>query len=756
MSYELKRVSNSSSSDEWGFGMEVIITLVVSAVILKLFCRCMGCFYFHTRRASPANQPVIPSKKIKHSPTQPPPVDPNEKMVSLCVIEVKDCVRMIKKSKRHTYSLDLLLKALDVESYLNEFDSKEEWVKQQVREYSLEVKKLREIVPKLKVVWVTGNRSPALIGIDRVAKFVGAPALLPIGELLKWNIAPFTGELREGIDHINDYALSGSMFSYCTPAYDYATEKHFIFNPQIELQRILGSKYFSKRLKIAVLRLIHSNADAAILKQAREHIEQYIQKTASTRSILDLFDTEQALELSEQEHSFLTNSFPLIWGTTSKKLLFSPVRSDIHGEYAYKGVLKLGEDINVVFTEQAKVPLISQWLHEHKLDSVKVISFGAMGYFNFLSFEKWYTKQNGQTRDQYFRGKAEDKKWKKERRVREFGQIQSLLPEGERVCKTEPINYPPNSFISKKLVTTESNKYILLTQETQDKKPDSLFALELKLTQVAAKLQVSPQLVAYDTNDQRMLFDYVVCQKWPSYSENAMPYHEAMHLLKLFHENARTLVEDQEMGDHFSPFSPFSHVIDRGRKLIEEIPSLSEHFGQAIDRVELILRTLMPWLKKNATYCHGDFRTRALLYNGERVFLDKWENAKWGDPFLDVVTFSSVSSVFRGTKYEFYKAYIGQDPTSQEMAHFELMNSVLFVKDVVHKIDLECSYKSPSEILTQKEMEIALDEARHFTTFSSYDHSPCLGASEALAIFLQGTNNDSSFSHLLEQVSTYS
>ena len=329
--------------------------------------------------------------------------------------------------------------------------------------------------------------------------------------------------------------------------------------------------------------------------------------------------------------------------------------------------------------------------------------------------------------------------------------LQALLPEGEEICDTEEIK---KGFSCKKyLVTTQSNKYVLRIQDT---KTYELFAFELKVTQVAASLKIGPQLIAHDAHRQQMLLEYIFCQKWPSYEENPTPYCEAMRLLKLFHNESPNCIKREESND---AFSPFSHLIDRGRKMIEEIPSLPRHFAQAIDKIQLVFKSLIPWLTKNATYCHGDFHKDNALYNGERVFLIDWETTSWGDPLLDVVKFSLPLSI--EYRHKLYGAYLGQDPTSQEIAHFELMDLTFLVVVIVNRMNLAYSQRvSPSEMLSQEEMEILLEAPAELPSFSSVtyaDSSPKArqkGAIYALAEFLQKTNKNSSFNNLLDKVLT--
>jgi len=133
--------------------------------------------------------------------------------------------------------------------------------------------------------WVTGTRSAALIGMSQSVKkgLVPSPSLIPTKPLIDQNIVPFTGELSYGIEpgQVNTIALSGTSFSTCSVAYNYAHNDSFRFQQQNELDYILDfdikrSVGSISRLKIAVLRLIHSGTSRTFLLQARSHIQNNI------------------------------------------------------------------------------------------------------------------------------------------------------------------------------------------------------------------------------------------------------------------------------------------------------------------------------------------------------------------------------------------------------------------------------------------------------------------------------------------------
>ena len=178
--------------------------------------------------------------------------------------------------------------------------------------------------------WATGTRSMTLIGMDRIAKtqLTPVPALVHPKELVNWNVVPLTGELCNGIldNAVNTRSISGVYFSKIQLAYEYANRNYYIFNQEDELNYIVNfipGAFPLLRLKIAVLRLIHSGANT--LKQAEDTIRNVIIPTMKVHSpseaqleevekILELFQTEKPLNLSKREHSFIEDSFPIIFG----------------------------------------------------------------------------------------------------------------------------------------------------------------------------------------------------------------------------------------------------------------------------------------------------------------------------------------------------------------------------------------------------------------------------------------------------------
>lgn len=103
-------------------------------------------------------------------------------------------------------------------------------------------------------------------------------------------------------------------------------------------------------------------------------------------AIVNLFDQETPLPLSETELSLVNKSFPLIWGSTSKTLKFKKFKNGSPREYIFEGALKLGSDIDVLFTKKNKIPQMQKWLEERGLSkSIKVMPIRAGFYLASLN-----------------------------------------------------------------------------------------------------------------------------------------------------------------------------------------------------------------------------------------------------------------------------------------------------------------------------------------------------------------------------------
>jgi thiamine kinase-like enzyme len=276
------------------------------------------------------------------------------------------------------------------------------------------------------------------------------------------------------------------------------------------------------------------------------------------------------------------------------------------------------------------------------------------------------------------------------------------------------------------------------------------------VTQIAAKLKIGPQLIASDREQQKMVLEYIDCKPWPAFEENSAPYHEAMRLLRKFHNKSPKSIErkDQE----FAPFSisPFS-IIDRGREMVKEIQALPRHFAQAIEKVASIFHTLSPWLKANATFCHVDFHKKNALFDGSRVLLIDWETTRWGDPLLDVVKFSL--GLDQEVRMQLYATYLGPEHEllPSERAHFQMMDLTLLAVVAVIRMRLAYSAQLPAseEMMSREKMEQLLDHPSNLPSFLSIpdtDRAPKdlqRGALYALAEFAQKTET-SSFEELLK------
>lgn len=161
---------------------------------------------------------------------------------------------------------------------------KEKWEEVELR-IKKDANKAYPILSKnLDIQWVTGTRSPMLIGLDQYAEKNTTYALVPTGALLSQNIVPLTGELFQGIstNGINQTMLSGvRMFDY-HEAKEYADNNDFKFDPTKEKQLILNFNFESynaiplARIRVAVLRLLHMGASKEELKQIKNHLKENV------------------------------------------------------------------------------------------------------------------------------------------------------------------------------------------------------------------------------------------------------------------------------------------------------------------------------------------------------------------------------------------------------------------------------------------------------------------------------------------------
>jgi hypothetical protein len=319
--------------------------------------------------------------------------------------------------------------------------------------------------------------------------------------------------------------------------------------------------------------------------------------------------------------------------------------------------------------------------------------------------------------------------------------LQALIP-FEEIRDIEEIK---QGFSCKKYVITTklNNKYLLRIQKLQSD-------FELKITQIASKLKISPKLVACDPEHQLILLEYIFCQKWPSFEADPTPYCEAMRLLRIFHNYSSQIVNRENT----DIFSPYSHLIESGKKMKQEIPYLPLHFSKAIKKIKLIFKSLTPWLKKNAAYCHGDFHKENALYDGKKVFLIDWETAALGDPVLDIAKFTLNLNL--ENRMKLYAVYLEHDPLPEEIAHFQLIDLTFLIVVTVNRMCLAHKHSS-QERLSKQDMEQLLSSDSQLPSFLSVSYADATpiarqkGAIYALGEFLSKTQEDA-LSQLLAKI----
>lgn len=260
-----------------------------------------------------------------------------------------------------------------------------------------------------KILWITGSRSQALIGIHQATQklFSTAAALIPTGTLLAHNIVPLAGELHQGIGKkgMNQKYLSGVIFSSFESAESYADVKgkrimQFNKNNEFEcITKIVNEKWayystpdFVARLKIAALRLLQygnlsadEKSDAKFLVekikckyQQSEFMEE--EDMGEINNILQFFECIAPIKIDEDQQQCIDEPFPILWACTdehNKEYIYP--KSDICGEVGVLGSIILGKEISVAFTEKEKINFLKNQLFKLGVE-VQVMSFDAL-YF---------------------------------------------------------------------------------------------------------------------------------------------------------------------------------------------------------------------------------------------------------------------------------------------------------------------------------------------------------------------------------------
>lgn len=99
--------------------------------------------------------------------------------------------------------------------------------------------------------------------------------------------------------------------------------------------------------------------------------------------IISLFDTVKPINYSEEEKNLMDHSFPIVWTSTS--INPEPFYHGSPGEQIVKGIAKLGDDIQVVFTPEKNVERLKKAVNGL---GVEVLNFDCAHYITGLEYMK--------------------------------------------------------------------------------------------------------------------------------------------------------------------------------------------------------------------------------------------------------------------------------------------------------------------------------------------------------------------------------
>lgn len=258
---------------------------------------------------------------------------------------------------------------------------------------------------KHRIRFITGSKTAALPMILKMPnlapQLTEKPALIPTGELIKHNIIPLTGELRQGITNgpmvgVNQFALSGMRFAGIETCLTYSNYSEFKIDGETELQNIFEFKndkdigyYNSHSLYVSVFRLLLLDVKKDKHEEIKNHLIQLIKmaeegkkkeewKITRLNETLKLFDTVKPISLTLLDKKMIEQSFPIIWASIfTEKSIQNLRRGGVRGEHLISDKAVLGEDIQIAFAPEGKVAELQEILKEH---GVKVMSFEAAFY----------------------------------------------------------------------------------------------------------------------------------------------------------------------------------------------------------------------------------------------------------------------------------------------------------------------------------------------------------------------------------------
>lgn len=283
-------------------------------------------------------------------------------------------------------------------------------------------------------------------------------------------------------------------------------------------------------------------------------------------------------------------------------------------------------------------------------------------------------------------------------------------------------------------VYTEDKKYIL--REKSRKVKTASFIKDLEIAKKASFHGVGPEVIGVNIRKQQMLIEYIDNISWPTYEENSKPYKDTMQALRTFHEKMPSATPLHKT----ALYTPFEYILRVGQRL-EKAGKVPKQYSFALKMIKELFKELKPWLKKNATLCHGDFcKQNVLLSPSLTPTLIDFDSSSIGDPFFDLVKFSL--SLLPHQRQELFQEYLGSNsPSLEQQRHFQIADLTLLM--LISTIRFNFAENGEmNDILSKQDMELLLESSSTLPSFFEIpfeDTSPKarqLGALYALAEFL--------------------
>lgn len=286
---------------------------------------------------------------------------------------------------------------------------------------------------------------------------------------------------------------------------------------------------------------------------------------------------------------------------------------------------------------------------------------------------------------------------------------QELLPATDKcIVTSEPLlSGLSNNVI--KYTTSLGNSYVF--REPKKLGDKDRFNKIFSVAQTAAELLVAPHIYNVNQAHQQMLMRYIPNIAWPSYEENEKAYGAVMLTLKRFHDGMRADV----LKNNPTRYQPFSAILDKKEYWVTN-SHMPDQLKTAFDRMQKMYGKALPWLKTQATICHGDLKKKNVLLEQQKDQLYAWlidfDYAGVGHPYFDVVKFSQKLPSHQRVKL--FEVYLEHQPTAEETAQFIIADNALRMLIALIRFDLALKAQEtadPSILLSKKEMEDLLNSS---------------------------------------------